>query len=393
MFVMRRMGSAAIVVLTALLWAMSVSASQAQLFETRAKQAFLMDEATGTVLFSKNADELIQPASLAKLMTLDVVFNALKAGRLSLDDEFVVSENAWRRGGAVSGGSTMFAKVHSSIRLEDLIQGIAVQSANDGCITIAEGMAGSEANFAREMTDRAHQLGLKDLLFKNSTGLPDPDQHVTIREMVLLARHIHQTYPEYFRYFSEESFTWNKILQRNRNPLLAMDIGVDGMKTGHTEESGYAIIATAHRDGRRLILGMSGLASKRERMEEARKMLDWGFRAFEKMPLFAQGAVVGEASVYGGAKSTVKLKARHRVDIFVPLTNRDRLKARVIYRGPVLAPIHEGQKIGVLRVWIGDTLSQETPVFAAENVGKGTLPQRALGALGELATGWMRKYL
>lgn len=391
--VMRATRSAAVVLLASLLWAICATGSHAQLFETKARQAFLMDEETGTVLFSKNADELIQPASLAKLMTLDVVFNALKAGRLTLDDEFVVSENAWRKGGAGSGGSTMFAKVHSSIRLEDLIQGIAVQSANDGCITIAEGMSGSEENFAREMTNRARQLGLTKSVFTNATGLPDPSQHVTIKELVLLARHIHQTFPDYFKYFSEESFTWNKILQRNRNPLLKMDIGVDGMKTGHTEESGYAIIATAKRDGRRLFLGMSGLASDRDRMEESRKMLDWGFRAFDKVPLFADGATVGEASVYGGSKSAVTLKAKQPVDIFVPLTNRDRLKARIIYTGPLLAPVHEGQEVGVLRVWIGDTLSQETPVFAAEDVGKGTLPQRALGALVELATGWMRQYL
>jgi len=389
---MRAVRPASTIVLMCLAWVLSSLLAHAQLFDTRAKQAFMMDEETGTVLFSKNADELIQPASLAKLMTLELVFNSLKAGRLHLDDEFVVSENAWRKGGAVSGGSTMFAKVHSSVPLEALIQGIAVQSANDGCITVAEGMSGSEDNFAREMTARARQLGLEKSVFTNSTGLPDPNQHVTIRELVLLARHIHQTYPEYFKYFSEESFTWNKILQRNRNPLLKMDIGVDGMKTGHTDEAGYAIVATAGRDGRRLLLGMSGLSSDRERMEESRKMLDWGFRAFEKMPLFALGDVVGEASVYGGDRSTVDLKARKPIDIFVPLTNRDKLKARIVYTGPILAPVREGQEIGVLKVWIGDTLSQETPVYAAEDIGKGTLRQQAMDALAELATGWIRKY-
>lgn len=368
----------------------AVAPAQAQLFETRAGEAFMIDADTGTVLFSKNADKPVPPASLAKLMTIEVVFHALETGRLRLDDKFLVSENAWRKGGAGSGGSTMFAKLKSEVPLEDLIRGVVIQSANDGCIVIAEGMAGSEENFATLMTERARKLGMTQSVFKNSTGLPADGQVVTARELATLALHIWRAYPQYYHYFSEPAFTWNKITQRNRNPLLAMDIGADGMKTGHTEESGYAIVGSAKRDDKRLFLAMSGLASDRERAEEARKILDWGMRAFQRTELFGQGEVVGEAQVYGGAKAGVALKARGPISIFVPITNRDRLIARIVYQGPVVAPVEEGTPIGQLKVWIGDTLSQETPLYAAESIELGSLRQRALDAVGELMVGWLR---
>ncbi len=365
-------------------------AAQAQLFETRAGQAFMIDADTGTVLFSKDPDKLIPPASLAKLMTMEVVFHALKSGRLRMDDTFLVSENAWRTGGAGSGGSTMFAALKSSIRLEDLIQGVIVQSANDGCIIIAEGMAGSEENFAQLMTERARRIGLTKSVFKTATGLPAEGQVVTVRELAQLAVHIWREYPEYYRYYSQPNFTWNKITQSNRNPLLSMDIGADGMKTGFTEESGYAIVGSVSREGKRVFAAMSGMATERERAEEARKLLDWGMRAFQRAELFAEGETVGEAQVYGGAKSGVALKAKGPVAIFVPITNRDRLVARIVYEGPVVAPVEEGVRVGSLKVWIGDTLSQETPLYTAEAVGLGALHERALDAVGELMVGWLR---
>jgi D-alanyl-D-alanine carboxypeptidase (penicillin-binding protein 5/6) len=367
------------------------SPAAAQLFETKAKQAFMIDADTGTILFSKDADKLIPPASLAKLMTSEVVFNALKSGQHSMDDTFMVSENAWRTGGASSGGSTMFAEVKSVIKLSDLIQGVVVQSANDGCIIIAEGMAGSEENFARMMTERARAIGLPNSVFKNSTGLPAEGQVVTVRELTLLAQHIWREYPEDYKYYSQPDFTWNKITQKNRNPLLAMDIGADGLKTGFTDESGYAIVGSVARDGRRIFAAMSGMESERERAEEARKLLDWGMKAFEKSELFADGQVVGEAQVYGGEKSGVALKAKGPVAILVPITNRDKMIARIVYEGPVAAPVVEGTPIGALKVWIGDTLSQETPLYAAENVGVGALHQRAIDAITELLTGWLRQ--
>jgi len=364
--------------------------ANAQLFETKAAQAFMIDADTGTVLFAKDADKPIPPASMAKLMTMEVVFNAIKSGRLKLDDTFVVSENAWRKGGAPSGTSTMFAKLKSAIRLEDLIQGVTVQAANDGCIVIAEGMAGSEDNFAAQMTERARQIGLKTSTFVNSTGLPADGQQTTVRELALLALHLWRDYPDFYRYYGLKDFTWNKISQKNRNPLLAMDIGADGLAVGASETSGFGIVASVSHNGTRVIMAMNGLANDKERAEEARKLLDWGARSFEKTEIFAKDEVVGVAQVFGGAKSGVTLKAKGPIDIFLPITNRDKLTARIVYTGPVAAPVEEGQPVGALRVWIGDTLSQETPLFAAESIGVGTLPQRALDAVKELAIGWLR---
>ncbi|BCG88533.1 D-alanyl-D-alanine carboxypeptidase [Mesorhizobium sp. 113-3-9] len=368
----------------------SLAPAHAQLFETKATQAFMIDADTGTVLFSKDADKPIPPASMAKLMTMEVVFNAIKSGRLKLDDTFVVSENAWRKGGAPSGTSTMFAKLKSAIRLEDLIQGVTVQAANDGCIVIAEGMAGSEDNFAAQMTERARQIGLKTSTFVNSTGLPADGQQTTVRELAQLALHLWRDYPDFYRYYGLKDFTWNKISQRNRNPLLTMDIGADGLAVGASEASGFGIVASASHNGTRVVAAMSGFANDKERAEEARKLLDWGARSFEKTEIFAKDEVVGEAQVFGGAKSGVTLKAKGPIAIFLPITNRDKLTARIVYTGPVAAPVEEGQPVGALRVWIGDTLSQETPLFAAESIGVGTLPQRALDAVKELAIGWLR---
>lgn len=368
----------------------SVDQADAQLFETKAAQAFMIDADTGTVLFSKDADRLIQPASMAKLMTMEVVFNAIKSKRLTLDDTFVVSENAWRKGGAPSRTSTMFAKVKSALRVEDLIQGVTVQAANDGCMVLAEGMAGSEENFAAQMTDRARQIGLEKSTFVNSTGLPADGQQTTVRELTLLALHLWRDYPDLYRYYGLKDFSWNNITQANRNPLLAMGFGADGLAVGASEANGFGIVGSVSRDGTRVIMAMSGLASDRERSEEARKLLEWGIRSFQKTEIFGKDEVVGEAQVFGGAKPGVALKAKGPVDIFLPITNRDKLTAKIVYNGPVAAPVEQGQAIGALRVWIGDTLSQETPLFAAESVGVGTLPQRALDAVKELAIGWLR---
>jgi serine-type D-Ala-D-Ala carboxypeptidase (penicillin-binding protein 5/6) len=382
--------SLTIAILGLLFAATNAGRAQTQLFDTRAKQAIMIDAETGTILYSKDADKLIPPASLAKLMTMEVVFHALKSGRYTMEDTFAVSKNAWTKGGAKSGGSTMFAKVNSSIRLEDLIQGVIVQSANDACMVIAEGMAGSEENFAAQMTERVREIGLTKSIFKNSNGLPAEGQVVTVRELAFLGRHIWKEYPEYYRYYGQREFTWNKIKQQNRNPLLEMEIGADGMKTGFTEESGYAIVGSVSRDGHRVFVAMSGMAGEQERGEEARKLIEWGLRAFEQTELFAGDEIVGEAQVFGGAKSGVALKAKGPVSIFIPLTNTERLVARIVYKGPLVAPVAEGTPVGMLRVWIGDEMSQETQLYAAETVELGTLPQRALDAVSELLVGWLR---
>ena len=365
------------------------SPALSQLYQTPAKQALLLDADTGTVLFAKEPDTRIPPASLAKLMTMEVVFNQLRSGNLSLDDKFFVSENAWRNGGASSGGSTMFAKLNSEIRLEDLIRGVIVQSANDGCIIIAEGLAGSEAAFSGLMNERARALGLDGSYFTNSTGLPDEKQFVSLRDLAKLSQHMIREYPEYYRYYKEPEFEWNKILQRNRNPLLRMDIGADGMKTGYTEASGYAIVGTAIRGRQRLIAVLSGMTSKRQRSEESRKILDWGFRAFEKLSLFGADEVIGKANVYGGAKPGVDVTGDGPVEIYLPIGNRDKLKARIVYEGPLLPPVEAGARVATLKVWIGDELSQETPLYAAETVEKGGLQRQAVDALKELLFGWL----
>ncbi|ESY24429.1 D-alanyl-D-alanine carboxypeptidase [Mesorhizobium sp. M0659] len=364
--------------------------ANAQLFETKATQAFMIDAETGTVLFSKDADQPIPPASMAKLMTMEMVFNAIKSKRMSLDDTFVVSENAWRKGGAPSGTSTMFAKLKSAVRVEDLIQGVTIQAANDGCMVLAEGMAGSEENFAAQMNDRARQIGLPKSTFVNSTGLPADGQQTTVRELAQLGLHIWREYPDLYLYYGRADFTWNKISQKNRNPLLAMGIGADGLAVGSSEAGGFGIVGSVSHDRTRVFAAMSGLANDRERAEEARKLLEWGVRSFEKTEIFAGNEVVGEAQVFGGAKSSVALKAKAPIDVLLPIANRDKLTARIVYQGPVSAPVEEGQPVGALRVWIGDTLSQETPLFAAESVGVGTLPQRAFDAARELAVGWLR---
>jgi len=374
----------------ALLAASAVSALPAQSFETKAKQAFLIDEASESILFSKNADELIPPASLAKLMTMETVFHALGEGGVSLGDEFEVSEHAWRTGGAPSGGSAMFAKLKSKIRLEDLIRGVIIKSANDGAIVIAEGMAGSEPKFVEEMNQRAAALGLRKSVFKNATGLPAEGQVSTVRDLAKLGEHIWRSYPTFYAIYGEREFTWNKITQRNRNPLLGMNIGADGLKTGFTEESGYAIVGSVKRGDTRLFLAMSGMASDRERAEEARKLIDWGLDGFQRVPMFAKGAAIGEVGVYGGTQSSLKLRAGGPVSLPVPTEAEQRIVARIVYQGPVAAPVSEGVPIGTLNVWIGDTLTQQTPLYAAESVGVGSLHQRAWDAIQELAIGWMR---
>lgn len=360
-------------------------------FDTKAKQALMVEDQTGTILFAKTPDTLIEPAALAKLMTMEVVFHELKARRISQTTQYTVSENAWRTGGAPSGGSTMFAKLKSQLAVGDLIQGVIVQSANDGCIILAEGIAGSEAKFAELMNVRAKEIGLTASTFVNSTGLPDPKQRVSLTDLVKLARHIKKEYPEYYKTYAQDNFTWNNIFQRNRNPLLRLDIGADGMGTGYTEQSGYGIVGAAERNGRRYIVALSGLATDRERAEEAKRIFEWAYQAFEEVDIFAANESVGEASVFGGVKSGVPLKAHEKVSILVPVANRDRLKAHVVYNGPLVAPLEADQKVGILRIWIGDALVQETPVYTAEAVESGDLTERSLNAVFELTTGWMRR--
>ena len=368
--------------------AISTQTALAQRFETDAAHAILMDAETETVLFQHEADTPMAPASMAKLMTVAVILRALEAGELSLDDEFVVSEDAWRRGGAMAGGSTMFAELGSTIKLSDLLRGIIVQSGNDACIIVAEGIAGNETTFADLMNAEARRLALENSHFVNSTGLPDPNQRVTARDLAKLANYIIHTYPEYYTIYGEEAFTWNKIRQRNRNPLLEMNIGADGLKTGYTEESGYGLVGSAVRDGQRLIVVVNGTSSSKARGDEARKLLDWGFRAFERSIIFDQDEIVADAKVFGGTQRSVGLVGGGPIELLVPRGSRDLVRGRVYYETPVTAPVEKGQEIGVLRLTIGEDQTMETKVYAANNVGVGTIRQRALDGLEELLIGW-----
>ena len=359
-------------------------------YQTAAAHAMLIEAESGSVLFEKAADDLIPPASLSKLMTQEVVFNEIKQGRLNPTTEFIVSTNAWRRGGAPSHTSSMFIPIHSKVSVDDLLHGAIIQSANDACIALAEGISGNESTFAELMTKRARELGLAKSTFGNSTGLPDPRQLMTARELAKLARHLIETYPEYYKYYSEREFTWNKIRQFNRNPLLNLNIGADGLKTGFTKEAGYGLVGSAVQNGLRLIVVVNGLRSEKERADEAKKLLEWGFHSFQSGLLFAEGQEIAQAKLYGGVKGHVPLMAPKEVRLMVPRGSRDKIIARVVYSGPVRAPVEQGQKIGTLKVWRGESVVLEVPLQAAESVGAGSMPQRAFDAASEFVLGLFR---
>ncbi len=360
----------------------------AQPFDVDVDYAILVDYATGTVLYQHNADAAMQPASMAKLMTMLIVFEALRDGQISLDTEFTVSENAWRKGGAPSRTSTMFADVGSSIAVRDLMRGVIVQSGNDAAITLAEGLAGSEADFAIRMNDEAGRLGLTGSVFTNPTGLPDADQHVTARDLATLAATIIREFPGYYAIYSEREFTWNDITQQNRNPLFGLDIGADGLTTGYTEDSGFGLVASAEQGGRRLIAVINGAASEAVRTDQAQALLQWGFDAFSELALFHQGQTVGEAEVFGGAVATVPLRVDAPVNVLVETEAADRITAEIVYQGPLQAPLADGDRVGRLRVLLDGDEIAAVPVVAAANVGEGTLFQRAGDAFMDLLFGW-----
>ena len=359
-------------------------------FDGDAPTAILIEASSGSVLFEKNADELRAPSSMMKLMTAEVVFHAIQQGEIKLTDEYPVSENAWRRGGAPAGGSTMFAILHSRIAVNDLLHGAIIQSGNDACMVLAEGIAGNERAFADKMTKRARELGLTQSTFANSNGLPDPGNKMTVRELAKLAHYIIQTYPEFYKLFGEKEFTWNKIRQPNRNPLLTSLEGADGLKTGYTKDGGYGMVGSAVQNGIRLIVVVNGLEDPEDRASEAKKMLEWGFRNFEARTLFAAQQPVGYAKVFGGDSRSVKLASPEPIKVMVQKNGTDKLIARVVYNGPVRAPIEPGQRIGLVKVWRGGNIAVEAPIYAAESVGTGSTMRRAIDGVSELVIGMFR---
>jgi len=373
--------------------ASNMTVKKDETFQTSASAALLLDPDSDSVLFEKNGDQPVAPASLAKLMTLEFVFNEIKQGHIKLDDEFTISENAWRKGGAPSHGSTMFAAIHSQVKLDDLIHGIIVDSANDACIAIAEALAGNEPEFGAMLTKRAREIGLEKSIFTNATGYSDPNLRVTVREMAALARHIMQAYPDFYPYFAEREFAWNNIRQQNRNPLLAMGIGADGLKTGETAEAGFNLVGSAVQDNLRLIVVVTGAKSEKERAEEARKIFLWGFRSFDSKTIFQAGETIGSAKVYGGSSSNVPLIADEEVKILVPRTATEKLTGRIVYTGPLIAPVEAGREVARLKIFRGTEQILDLPLKTAAAVEQGVLPRRAMDAGIEYATVLIRKYV
>ncbi|WP_234889781.1 D-alanyl-D-alanine carboxypeptidase family protein [Agrobacterium vitis] len=358
-------------------------------YASEAKQVLLIEAETGSVLFEKNSDQPFTSASLSKMMVAEVVLDALKSGRLTLSQDFPVSEFAWRTGGAPSRTATMFAAVRSRVPVEALLKGVMVQMANDACLILAEGMAGSEQGFVKLMNERAAALGLKDSHFANATGLPDPGNKVSLKDMITLAQALKTNYPDFYPLYAQPDFEWNKIFQRNRNPLLGQSPGVDGLAAGFAEGEGYSIVASAQQNGVRLYLGLAGSESDKTRQEDAAKALAWGFSAFEKRRLFEAGQVIGEASVYGGEPAQVPLVSPQPVDVYLPVGASDKLEAKVIYPWPLRPGVTQGQQVGHLKVMLGDKVLRDMPLQAASPSTLGSLVKRTRDALVELLFSWV----
>ncbi len=358
-------------------------------FDTKARQAYLIEAESGAVLFARDEKARFAPASMAKLLTAEYVFSRLKAGTLTLDTQYPVSEHAWRTGGALSRTSTMFAALKSNIRVEDLLKGMIVQLANDACIVLAEGISGTEQDFTAALNARAAELGLTSTVVANASGLPDPAAKTSVRDLVLLARQILTAYPDRLSLYSQPEFEWNKILQRNKNPLIAANIGVTGFVTGFSEEGGYGMVAIVARDDKVLIAALSGFASEKERVEETRRILEWGLESFVKRNLFNAGEVIGEAAVYGGVEGTVPLASHEPVEIFIARDHPEKITARIVYRWPVNAPVEKDQPVGKLVVTSGNLPLREVPLYTTDSVAVGTLADRTYDAIKELLFFWL----
>ena len=314
--------------------------SVVQGFSTTARTALVIDNITGDVLLSKDIDRPIPPASMSKLMTLFMVFESLEEGKIKMDDTFRVSRKAWAK-----GGSKMFVREGASVTIENLIKGVIIQSGNDACIVLAEGIAGTEENFAELMTIRAKEIGLTNSNFKNSTGWPDPEHYMTSKDLVTLANKIREKYPSYYKIFDDLEFTWDGISQKNRNPLLSMNLGADGLKTGYTEEAGYGLIASAKQNGRRITFVITGLKSIGQRAREAKGITTWAFKKFKLKTFFRKSSTILEAPVWRGEKETVKISAGNDVQILLANDLKEKVKMHIVLKEPLIAPLKKGQKI------------------------------------------------
>lgn len=331
--------------------------------DTDAKQAIIIDYNTGTVLFEKNADTQMPTSSMSKVITMYMVFEALKKGTLSLDDTMMVSEKAWRK-----KGSKMFVPVGKQVKVEDLIRGVIVQSGNDATIVLAEGLAGDEDSFAAALNRKAKSLGMDNSNFMNASGWPDPDHYSTARDLSILAGAMIKNFPEYYSYYGEKEFTYSKIRQENRNPLLYRNVGADGLKTGHTDIGGYGLIGTGVKDDRRVIIVVNGLDSSKARANEATRLLAWGLNSFRILSLFDGKKDLDRAPVYLGVKSTVGLQAKEPLSFVVPKLFESDLDVKIRYNAPLKAPIAKGQEVGMIIVSVPKGGVVEVPLVTTEAV-------------------------
>lgn len=336
------------------------------MISSSAKQAIVLDYETGTVLYEKNADEKMPTSSMSKVMTMYVVFKALKEGNIDLDTKFLVSEKAWRK-----GGSKMFVEVDKEVRVEDLIRGVIVQSGNDATIVLAEGIAGSEEGFAQMLNAYARELGMTNSQFMNASGWPDPNHYSTARDLAKLAMALIKEFPEYYKYYSEKEFTYNDIKQGNRNPLLYREIGADGIKTGHTEDGGFGLMGSGVFQGRRVVMVVNGLESSQDRAQESSKLLEWGLKRFENRTLFAKGDIIESVPVLLGQEKTFPTTVKQDVVVTVPRLSSDEIKVSTKFeKEPIVAPVIHGQTVGSLIVEIPSLGEQSTELQAAADVAE-----------------------
>ncbi len=350
--------------------------------DTPARAAIMLDYETGTVMFEKMADVPYPPASMTKLMTLELLFQKLKDGDLTMESTFHVSQKAWE-----TQGSKMFVMVDTDVRVEDLIRGISILSGNDACIVVAEGIGGTEADFAEMMTARGIELGLQETHFMNSSGWPEVGHETSVRDLAMLASHIIRTYPEYMHFFSELSFTWTGITQSNRNPLLYANVGADGMKTGHTEEAGYGLVGTAVQENRRVILVLFGLSSEEERASESKRLIQTAFREFRRFDLLAAGENVITADVWNGESDSVSLVVASPLNVFMSGANRRKMKVVATYTGPIAAPFDAGMPVGEVRVMVEGAIIATAPLVTGAPMERAGLLSRIGTAISQMLDG------
>ena len=366
-----------------------LSWSNVQAIDTKARNMILMDYTTGAYLYEKDITQPIPPASMSKLMTVYMIFDKLRDGSLSLDDTFKVSENAWRKGGASSGGSTMFLAIGDEVKVEELLKGIIIQSGNDACIVAAENIAGDEDSFVKMMNAKAKELGLKNSTFANATGLPHPDHKMSVEDLAILARRIIEEFPQFYYIFSQKEFAYNNIRQGNRNPLLYSMPYADGLKTGHTDEAGYCLTASAKKDDRRIIGVMTGLSSNKERSEEADKMMSWAFREYDNYTLAKKGDKLADIQVWYGTNKTVPLVVKEDVIKTLRKSEYNQAQVSIAYDQPVKAPIQMGQQLGVLKISIPNKDVEEIPLLAGQTINKLSLQGKFLTNIRYLMSGKM----